>query len=245
MIRTQLIFLILLIFAAFSVDADFDSDEELSLWLMNYYLNPELQKVAPAIKYLVSTQELESGNGMPGILGFLSGIIKSADEKQLRELRMDLKDLEGQYVSMFALAHWYSGLENAKKLTYDLLEDHPQIKNELKFLYTGDPILITQMPLQNGAWVLDMLWGNFMATGNNEPVERIISALAWNDIKGEVELLIIAKSAQWSLTSNATQLPGVLEICKQQIAKQPEAIAHVLKEIVFEVEKSMQTKDQE
>lgn len=98
---------------------------------------------------------------------------------------------------------------------------------------------IQQIPLEQGPWVLDALWGNFMATGNAEPVARIMEALPWLDAKGEARKLLVAGAARWSLTSYAKQHKKVMAICESEIKTQPPAVQVKLKSVISGAKKGL------
>jgi len=71
-----------------------------------------------------------------------------------------------------------------------------------------------------------------MEIGENIPVVRIISALAWLEVKGGTNKLLVAGAARWSPTSNAVQHARVLEIRQEEAGKLPKHIAEILREII-------------
>jgi len=99
---------------------------------------------------------------------------------------------------------------------------------------------IDKILLENGAWVLDALWGNFMATGSKKPVERIMAVLPWVDVKGDTSRLLVGGAAQWSLTSNAIQHDLVFKFCEAEIKMQSKAIALKLQEVLEVARKERQ-----
>jgi len=58
---------------------------------------------------------------------------------------------------------------------------------------------------------LDFLWAEFMATGNDEPVNKIIGTLKTDD-HGNMQLTVAA--AQWSLIANGLNHPPVFNLIK-------------------------------
>lgn len=84
---------------------------------------------------------------------------------------------------------------------------------------------------------LDYLWAEFMATGNNEPVKKIVSVLGYPS-KGMNIVLIGA--AEWSLSSNARQHEIVYNTIKQEslsaTGQTKEKLEEILKDIFLPVE---------
>ena len=87
--------------------------------------------------------------------------------------------------------------------------------------------------------VLDALWGYFMATGDDAPVVRIMAALPWMEVRGDIPRLSVGGAAKWSLTSNAAQHERVLRICRAQLSRQPKDVATVLRQVIQEAEEDL------
>jgi hypothetical protein len=101
---------------------------------------------------------------------------------------------------------------------------------------------VEKIPLEQGPWVLDALWGKFMATGERAPVERIITTLPWLDIKGDINRLLVGGSARWSLASNAIQHKRVLKICEDVAITQKGDVASKLRELIANAKKELKSK---
>lgn len=116
------------------------------------------------------------------------------------------------------------------------MPDHEGIIDYL--LANGRPGLM-ELPLEQGTWVLDTLWAYFMATGDSAPVARIVSALPWVNIKGDVPRLLVGGAAKWSLISNAIQHQLVMAACRKEVASQPKEVAEVLRGVIASAEQDM------
>ena len=106
-------------------------------------------------------------------------------------------------------------------------------------LANGRPNLL-ELPLERGPWVLDALWGYFMATGDDAPLARIMAALPWVNVRGDVSRLLVGGAARWSLISNAIQHSPVMASCREQVKIQPKEVADVLREVIAQAEKGLQ-----
>ena len=95
----------------------------------------------------------------------------------------------------------------------------------------GSPVYFADVTAEMKA-LIDRAGLVSMATGKKAPMVRIISALAWLDVKGATNRLLVAGAARWSLTSNAVQHNRVLEICQEEAISQPKGIAENLQEII-------------
>lgn len=82
---------------------------------------------------------------------------------------------------------------------------------------------------------LDFLWMEFMATGKDEPVLKVIESLKYYNDHNQ-NLLIVAHAAEWSLSSFCREHEKVLEICNQTIPKTEGVVNERLEWIVSEIE---------
>lgn len=80
-----------------------------------------------------------------------------------------------------------------------------------KILYQAENFI---SPDPHTAQDLDYLWVEFFATGREDSVKKIISALVYPP--NNLEARIVAGAAEWSLTSNAGQHKKVYEIIQTE-----------------------------
>ncbi|MDP2652655.1 MAG: hypothetical protein Q8Q08_01345 [Candidatus Omnitrophota bacterium] len=83
-----------------------------------------------------------------------------------------------------------------------------------------------QSPDPSSPFFLDYLWGEFLASGSEAPVRKIISALdhQWPDKDAKLSDEDVARAlthsaARWSLASNAQQHPLVKEIIQKVLSE--------------------------
>lgn len=221
-----------------SSETEFKSQTEFSKWLTYYYLNPEPENIVQAVRYMSNSGLLDNGKAYPPIVGFLAGVFKKNPSKVSSWVN-NLSSLSNSSYGVVVLGLWYANLPDSKERVYSLLEKRPALKAQFNYLYQGSPMEIQQIPLEQGPWVLDALWGNFMATGNAEPVARIMEALPWLDAKGEARKLLVAGAARWSLTSYAKQHKKVMAICESEIKTQPPAVQVKLKSVISGAKKGL------
>jgi hypothetical protein len=84
---------------------------------------------------------------------------------------------------------------------------------------------------------LDYLWAEFLATGNEEPVKKIISVLDYKKPENEstdTDMLkaLVFGAARWSLASNANQHKRVYEIIQKELITAQGQKRQVLEEII-------------
>ncbi|WP_419660655.1 uncharacterized protein Dvar_10530 [Desulfosarcina variabilis str. Montpellier] len=214
----------------------FLSVEEVAKWVTYYYNDPEPVKIPEAFIYMSQSGEINKDSDIPPFAGFLAGVLKNNPDKAESWIEV-LSDLPVKHKRILIMGVWYSELPDAKQKVFSIFDRDNVLKQTYKdcILSKCFPCSITQIPLEQGPWVLDTLWGNFMATGSSQPVARIITALSLFDIRLHRKLLKIAAAAKWSLISNSKQHERVLKICIEQIDEQPVEIADELKEIIQSV----------
>jgi hypothetical protein len=122
------------------------------------------------------------------------------------------------------------------------------------FLQGKRPTLM-ELPLeQGGSSGIYALWGYYVATGQHEPVVRIMQALQWSRRKDDhsfsfkkifsgwggdasaVEKITTGGTAKWTLASYAERDRELLDLYRAEAARQPEAIATPLKDVIAAAE---------
>jgi hypothetical protein len=118
------------------------------------------------------------------------------------------------------------------------------------FLAGRRPTLM-QLPLENGGSpAIYALWGYYVATGQHEPVVRIMDGLRWSKKKedhgfswgkmfsgwggdaADVEKITTGGTAKWTLASYAERDRDLLQLYRAEYNQQPEEIAKPLKDVI-------------
>ncbi|MBU0456216.1 MAG: hypothetical protein ABIH77_04090 [Pseudomonadota bacterium] len=113
--------------------------------------------------------------------------------------------------------------------------------DQLKAHYSGDQQAIIDSIIQETKHFrsppadsdlnFDLLWSEFFATGSAEPVRKIASYLKLDSTESKTAITCLA-SAEWSLASNAAQLPRVLKILKDLYPSSTGIMKRRLKRII-------------
>lgn len=85
--------------------------------------------------------------------------------------------------------------------------------------------------------LLDVLWGQYFATGSEKPIDKIISMLPWSKEPDNIGRLTIGSMAEYTLATNASRgaaLLGLLERAKDK--PQPKKVKSVLDEVAAAAE---------
>lgn len=217
----------------------FQTAEELSTWMAQYYKNakpdPATERVAQAMEFASQQGYFKKDSALPPFFGFLAGWFSknwsAADPVIERLLALPPDDQ-----AVLVLGLWYSALPEAKTRLREIAPRMSAQEKLIASLVNNEQLRLTEIPLEQGAWVLDALWGNFTATGDEAPVQRVIAALSWANATGN---FAVGGAARWSLTSNAVKHPRVREICRTELARMPKETAAPLAALLREVDKSL------
>ena len=190
-------------------------------WITFYYVKPTPELfVTEVTKYFESGEIVQGGNNWTS-LGFFAKII--ADNSQsIRPWFNDLAVLESPKLELLLQAASLSCDESVG----DYLEENGYAREN----FSTQSIL--NYDVDSGE-TLDMLWGYFFASGELEPIRRIISALNFADDYGAAEEHADSKktteiteaimrdavfqAATWSLEANCLEHPLVLQHCEEII----------------------------
>lgn len=211
-IRLVIAWLCLCLSAGAAAQGGFGSQKEFSRWVAFYYRSPEPERIAEAIRYMSASGILDREHAVAPMFGFLSGVFRDHPDR-VTDWVVREGAVEDRHLGVLVLAVWYARLPQSREIAGALLARRPELEATMGFVHTQPPATVERIPIERGPWVLDALWGKFMATGDSAPVERIIGVLPWAEAEGDADRMLIGGAARWSLTSNAVQHAKVLEIC--------------------------------
>jgi len=212
-------------------EPEFTKSEQVLKWINDYRTDPEPDRLPDAVRAMGNLglfRDLESAGVY---IGFTAGVIGSNPERAERLVsKMFPMPPEDQVVLIRAVA--YSGLPDWKALLQKFVERMPARMVLLrKYLY-GDGKTLAELPIDDGAYVIDALWGYYFATGYREPIERIIGALALSEDKNDVEKLTIGSMAKWTLATNASREKELRDIMAEEMNNQPAVVRKPLREVI-------------
>jgi hypothetical protein len=224
--------------AAWAKPGDFPDIDALSHWISYYYTDPQPHRVVDALRAASAHGLTREGQNVEPFFGFLAGIF-SKNHSMVEAMAEELVSLPEVDQSILVMGIWYSSYPEAKRLLGQLRDSMPKQAASIDYLLKGGQMGVTDLPPEQGPWVLDALWGNFMATGDHAPVIRVMSVLPWVNVRGDTQQLLVGGAARWSLISNAIQHKAVMAMCREQVAKQPKDVADELLRVIAEAEDEM------
>ncbi len=208
-----------------------------------YYLNPKPQRLPNALenffKLEIFSDEQICDEHCRDITSYFfaraAGSNKNVIEKYKLLFENGTHEERGFLLKVFQLC----GDENVKIFLESKLKEKAFAgEKEQIELILKEGILIKFDPVTepiNEAGDLDFLWAEFMVTGNDEAIKRIISVLHFLEDGTGMEIAL-GGATRWSLDSNCRQHKKVLEICKMEWPKLGWPAKKILREIIAEVD---------
>jgi len=229
-------------FVCYANDANSDDFERFSTY---YYLNPEPQRLPIVLenffKSEIFSDEQACDEHCRNIISYFFARATGSEQNLIENYKSLFE--RGTYKERSFLLKVFQLCGNGEVTIFlkSKLKEEAYIGEKDKIgqvLKEGIPIKFNPIiePI-NDAGDLDLLWVEFMATGNGEAIKRIISVLHWIE-DGKGMEIAIGGAARWSLTSNCREHKKVLEICKREWPKLRWPTQKILREIVAEIDDS-------
>jgi hypothetical protein len=244
--------------AAPSRPADGGATAAIILWLNDYRFRPDPDGLPAVVLTLSRSQAFKDPETAGAYVGFIAGVLSAnparAEELVAKMLPMspsdhwvlvraiaysnlpDWKDMLATFVDRMPtrrvmIDRYLDGkLPTLEQIAYN--KKDPGMFDKLKEKFTpdkdrGKPIEIVPSPE-----LIDLLWGNYLATGSYAPIERIIKLLPWSNDKDNVDKLTTGSAAKYTLASNAVRDAGLLAMLKWAVKNQPKEVTSVLKDVI-------------
>jgi hypothetical protein len=212
--------------------SSFADADAVSKWMSTYYLHPEPARVVDAIVTLSAQGVLKEAPRATMAAAFVTGAIEN-DRGLLDALCARLKNAPLDQQRVMAMAVAFTG---RKDLLVQLKSGLPRLTGIDKVAADPNMHHVLQTPVENSPLGLDMQWAYFMATGKEEPVLRIISALPGVNEREDALRLGAAHAAKWSLGSMAGLHPRVMQITRAATADASEPLAAILRDVIAAAE---------
>lgn len=200
------------------VENKVSSPEEFEDLISNYYKSKDINKIVPAINFIIYNDSLFEKNVGIGV-AFFAQVFKENPDKVEKWIVEDLCKLDGVGVKSWDIvitALWLADNKETMNVINILKENDNIEKDYVKYIdeyLVREPGDLKTMQITT-ALDLDMLWASFFATGDEVFIKQIISTLDYNKERDEVDL--VSEAAIWSLKSNAEQHEKVLNILNEE-----------------------------
>jgi len=238
----------------------FASVDRLMDWISNYRKHKTPSRVPAAVHAMQDFGLFGDEEKAWFCTGFIAGVLGSnpKDGPGLIPRMFPLPDKE-QAVIIRAIA--YSGRPDWRELLEKNSSRMPLRRPLIDDFLAGKRPILMELPLDHGGSPgIYALWGYYVATGQHEPVVRIMQALRWSKNKDDsgfsfrkvfsgwgrdpsaVEKITTGGTAKWTLASYAERDRELLSLYRAEYDRQPEDVAKPLKDVIeaaeiFESEK--------
>ena len=237
------------------------SAEQVIRWIKAYRVKPEPDKLPTVVKVLSQLGAFQEPDSAGLYVGFVAGVLGTNPEKaeKLITTIFPMKE-QDSWVVVRAIA--YSGLPNWQDLLryaqtkmprrqvmvdaylnrkLPILQDLRIDKEQSTWQWMAKAVTFSSEPkkkvvLKPSPVVMDNLWGYYYATGALAPLQNIIAMLPWSKNFNDAEKLTIGSTAKFSLASNASQDPEMLDALKEARSGASEEARPILDEVIFAAE---------
>jgi hypothetical protein len=228
----------------------FTSPEQLMDWISSYRTKRQPWRVPAAVHAMRAFGLLADEEKAWFCTGFIAGVLGSnpKDGPALVAKMFPMPDKE-QAVIIRAIV--YSGRPDWRELLEKSSSRMPLRRPLIDDFLAGRRPTLMKLPLQDGGSEgIYALWGYYVATGQHEPVVRIIQALQWSKTKDDngfsfrkvfsgwgndpsaVTKITTGGTAKWTLASYAERDRELISLYRSEYMRQPEAIAKPLKDVI-------------
>jgi hypothetical protein len=189
-------------------------------WLETYYLNPQPDALVRQVNALSREGYFEkTGNTALGI-GFLATVFAANPDRVESWLADFHQTLPARHQRLVVAALWQSGNPLGATLLR-AAETPAALRDAVERLANTPAQLVSDTPVLSPS-SMNLQWGAFLASGQDRYVVRILDGLG----SGERTLNSAARVA---IAQHAAAHPRVLEICQNQLDRQPEEVRSVLR----------------
>jgi hypothetical protein len=188
-------------------------------WLESYYLNPQPEQLAPAIRALSRSGYFEKPGHTPVAIGFLSTVFAQNPERVDRWL-LELNGLPLAHHRLIAASLYQAGHPLGAEMLRSLAPQTPVAQDVLR-IAARPATAVADTPVLSPS-SMNLQWGAFLATGNEVHVVNILQGIG-------TDRPTLSTAARYALAENAAAHPRVLEICRSQLDKQPKEVQSVLR----------------
>jgi hypothetical protein len=236
----------------------FSTPDSLLEWVYTYRSHKAPSRVPAAVRSLRELGLFADEEKAAFCTGVIAGVLgdtpKDGPKLVARMLPMPDKD---QAVLIKAIA--YSGRPDWRELLTKFRDRMPLRHPLIDDYLSGEAKTLMQVELTEVP-VVYSLWGYYVATGQHEPVVRIMQALRWSKNKSDgnfsvkkifsgwrndpsaVDKIATGATAKWTLASYAERNRNLLSLYRAEYERQPTEIAKPLRDVilaaeVFEAEK--------
>jgi len=234
-------------------EGSFSTPERLVDWVYNYHAHPTPWRVPAAVRAMRELGLFTDEEKGAFCTGFIAGVLgaNAKDGPALVGKMLPMPDKD-QAVLIRAIA--YSGRPDWRELLTKYKDRMPLRQPLIDSYLSGKAKTLMEIELSDGPSVVYTLWGYYVATGQYEPVVRIMQALRWSKNKNDgnfslkkifsnwrndpsaVDKISTGATAKWTLASYAERNRDLLSLYRAEYEHQPKEIAQPLRDVIVAAE---------
>jgi hypothetical protein len=193
-------------------------------WMESYYQHPAPDALVQAVGNLNYDGFFADLAQQDVAVGFFSTVFEQNPKKVDSWLRA-ARFLPLSARRTLAIAAWVAGdPAGTTQVRERFATTRYPIRAEVNRLVAAGPGSVYAAPVASTA-AMNLRWGAFLASGDERHIVSILTALGSNEPG-------LASSARFALARDAAAHPRVLEICQEQLDRQPQAVRAELRAVV-------------
>ncbi len=193
-------------------------------WMENYYQHPAPDALVQAVCSLNEDGYFNEPAQQGAALGFFSTVFQQ-NPKQVDNWLRASRFLPLPTRRTLAIAAWLAGDPTGERRVRESFGMFKfPVRAEVDRLLAAGALSVNQTPVDSAA-SMNLRWGAFLASGDERHIVSVLGALGSNEPG-------LATSARFALARDAASHPRVLEICREQLDRQPQAIRAELRAVV-------------
>ena len=211
---------------------------ELDLVLSQYYLKQEPESVLRIVELAGLVGMLDADYSRRSFSTFLAEVFRANPEKVSSWLASaQVKSLNDTQRQAIYAAISQAQLAKSQELLESFGESDRANRDFIRTLLQKKPQVLLDREIATPD-DLDELWSAFFATGDRRYVERICTTFSWevSGLDRSSPRWLVNGAAAWSVGSNATRHPIVLDVCKANEATADAFAKPIYEKILKDVE---------
>jgi hypothetical protein len=235
-----------------------NSTDAILKWINEYRHKPEPEELPAVVRALSGMQAFKDAESSGAYIGFIAGVLGgNPDGAEILIAKMLSIDPADHWVLVRAIA--YSGLPDWKEVLATFVDRMPTRRAMIDKYLDGklptlaqidyrpakpdmlDKIEVSlhigkehpkKVALAPTPELIDVLWGYYLATGDYEPIGRVIKLLPLSNDHDNVDNLTTGSAAKFTLASNAVRDTELLAMLKWSVKSQPKEVTVVLNDVI-------------
>jgi hypothetical protein len=190
----------------------------------NYYQHPATDSFVQAVCSLNYDGYFEEPANQAAAFGFFSTVFQQ-NPKLVDSWLRSSRFLPLAARRTLAIAAWTAGSPaGAQQVRETCSMFKYPVRAEVDRMLAGGPVSADRTPVVS-AESMNLRWGAFLASGDERHIVSVLEALGSNEPG-------LATSARYALAQDAASHPRVLEICREQLDREPQAIQAEIRAVV-------------